>query len=61
MPIVASSARVALAGVRLSDTVSAAAAGLSRRLPVRAAKVVTAVSAVNVLLALIASREVHKR
>lgn len=47
--------------IHASDAASAAASGLSRQLPARAAKVAMAVSAVNVLLALIASREVRKR
>jgi hypothetical protein len=47
--------------IHASDTVSAAMAGRSRQLPARAAKVATAVSALNVVLALIASREVRKR
>jgi hypothetical protein len=47
--------------IHASDTVSAAMAGRSCQLPARAAKVATAVSAANVVLALIASREVRKR
>ena len=43
-----------------SDTVSAAMAGLNRQLPARAAKLATAVSAANVLLALLASRELRR-
>jgi hypothetical protein len=46
--------------IHASDTVSAAMAGMNRQLPARAAKLATAVSAVNVVLALIASREVRK-
>jgi hypothetical protein len=45
--------RVALL-VHASDTASAAAAGLSRKLPARAAVVATGISALNVLLAAIA-------
>jgi hypothetical protein len=47
--------------IHASDTASAAMAGLSRQLPAKAAKLATAVSAANVVLALIASREVRKR
>jgi hypothetical protein len=47
--------------IHASDTASAAMAGLSRQLPPKAAKLATAVSAVNVALALIASKEVRKR
>jgi hypothetical protein len=47
--------------IHASDTVSAVLAGLDRQLPPRAARVATAVSALNVVLALIASREVWKR
>jgi hypothetical protein len=47
--------------VHASDTLSAALAGLDRQLPPRAARIATAVSAANVVLALIASREVWKR
>ena len=46
--------------IHASDTVSAAMAGWNRQLPARAAKLATAVSAANVVLALIASREVRK-
>jgi hypothetical protein len=47
--------------IHASDTASAALAGLRRELPAKAAKLATAVSAANVVLALIASREVRKR
>jgi hypothetical protein len=47
--------------IHASDTASAALAGLSRQLPAKAARLATAVSAANVVLALIASREVRKR
>jgi hypothetical protein len=47
--------------IHASDTASAALAGMNRDLPPRAAKVATAVSAANVVLALIASREVRRR
>jgi hypothetical protein len=43
--------------VHASDTVSAALAGLSRRMPVRSAALATGISAVNTALALVASRE----
>ena len=46
--------------VHASDTASAVMAGWNRQLPARAAKLATAVSAANVLLAVIASREVRK-
>ena len=46
--------------IHAADTVSAAMAGWNRQLPARAAKLATAVSAANVVLALIASREVTK-
>jgi hypothetical protein len=47
--------------IHASDTASAAMAAISRLLPAKAAKLATAVSAANVVLALIASREVRKR
>jgi hypothetical protein len=47
--------------IHASDTASAALAGLRRELPAKAAKLATAVSAANVVLALIASREVRRR
>jgi hypothetical protein len=40
--------------VHASDTASAAAAGLSRKLPARSAALATGISAVNVVLALVA-------
>ena len=43
--------------VHASDTVSAALAGLSRRMPARAAVLATAISAANTVLAVTASRE----
>jgi hypothetical protein len=43
--------------VHASDTASAAAAGLSKRMPPRAAALATGISAVNVVLALLANRE----
>jgi hypothetical protein len=46
--------------IHASDTASAAVAGWNRQLPARAAKVATAVSAANVVLALLASREVRR-
>lgn len=49
-------ARVAIV-VHASDTASAAAAGLSRRMPPRAAVLATGISAFNVVLAAIAHRE----
>lgn len=45
--------------IHASDTASAAIAGWNRQLPARAAKVATAVSAANLVLALLASREVR--
>ena len=44
-----------------SDTISAAKAGLTRTLAPRAAVTATAISAVNVALALIASRDAWRR
>ena len=44
-----------------SDTISAARAGLTRTLAPRAAVTATAISAVNVALALIASRDAWRR
>ena len=44
-----------------SDTISAAKAGFTKTLPPRAAVTATAISAVNVALALIASREAWRR
>jgi hypothetical protein len=52
--------RVALV-VHVSDTVSAAAAGLSKQLPARSAVFATAVSALNVALAAIARAESPRR
>ena len=46
--------------IHVSDTASAAMAGMNGQLPASAAKLATAVSAANVLLALIASRDVRK-
>jgi hypothetical protein len=46
--------------VHATDTVSAAMAGLNGQLPPRAAKLATGVSAANVMLAVLASREVRK-
>ena len=47
--------------VHASDTVSAVAAGRSRALAPRSAVTATAISAVNVALALLASREAWRR
>jgi hypothetical protein len=44
-----------------SDTISAARAGFTKTLPPRAAVTATAISAVNVALALIASRDAWRR
>ncbi len=52
--------RVALI-VHVSDTLSAAAAGLSGQLPRRPALLASGVSATNVVLAAIASKDVRKR
>lgn len=52
--------RVALI-VHVSDTVSAAAAGLSKQLPPRPALLATGISATNVVLAAIASADTRKR
>jgi hypothetical protein len=46
----------AAVAVHLSDTVSAFAAGASGALPRRAARMTTAISAINVVLALLANR-----
>ena len=43
--------------IHVSDTISAASAGLSRQLPVRSAVFATGISAVNVVLAAIAGSE----
>jgi len=51
--------RVALI-VHASDTISAAASGLSRQLPTRPALLATGVSAANVVLAAIASADARK-
>jgi hypothetical protein len=51
--------RVALV-VHVSDTISAARAGLTRQLPPRPAVLATGISAANVLLAAIASGAVRK-
>jgi hypothetical protein len=47
--------------VHASDTASAAAAGLSKQLPPRPAALATAVSALNVVLAVIARAELSRR
>lgn len=47
--------------IHASDTVSAAAAGLSRRLPARSALFATGISAVNVALAALARPDAAKR
>jgi len=52
--------RVALL-VHVSDTISAAASGISKQMPPRAAALATGVSAANVVLAAIASKDVRKR
>ena len=52
--------RVALL-VHVSDTISAAAAGLSKQLPPRPAVLATGISALNVVLAAIASADARKR
>lgn len=52
--------RVALI-VHVSDTISAAAAGLSKQLPTRPALLATGISATNVVLAAIASADARKR
>jgi len=52
--------RVALL-VHVSDTISAAAAGLSKQLPPRPAVLATGISAMNVVLAAIASADARKR
>ncbi|HEU4865416.1 MAG TPA: hypothetical protein VFT76_04120, partial [Actinomycetota bacterium] len=46
--------------IHATDTVSAAMAGLNGQLPPKAARLATGVSAANVVLALLASREVRK-
>jgi hypothetical protein len=46
--------------IHATDTVSAAMAGLNGQLPPKAAKLATGVSAANVMLAVLASREVRK-
>jgi hypothetical protein len=46
--------------IHISDTLSAAAAGVSKQLPPRAAALATGVSAANVVLAAIASKDVRK-
>lgn len=46
--------------IHASDTVSAAMAGMNGQLPARSAKLATGVSAANVVLALLASREVRR-
>ena len=51
--------RVALI-VHVSDTISAAAAGLSKQLPPRPALLATGVSAANVVLAAIASKDARR-
>ena len=51
--------RVALI-VHVSDTLSAAAAGISKQLPPRAAALATGVSAANVVLAAIASADARR-
>ena len=52
--------RVALL-VHVSDTISAAASGISKQMPPRAAALATGVSAANVVLAAIASADARKR
>ncbi|HUP33744.1 MAG TPA: hypothetical protein VM184_11965 [Gaiellaceae bacterium] len=52
--------RVALI-VHVSDTISAAAAGLSKQLPARSAVLATGISALNVVLAAIASTDARNR
>jgi hypothetical protein len=52
--------RVALI-VHVSDTISAAAAGLSKQLPARPAVLATGISAANVVLAAIAGADARKR
>ena len=52
--------RVALI-VHVSDTISAAAAGLSKQLPPRPAMLATGISAANVVLAAVASADARKR
>lgn len=47
--------------IHVSDTVSAAKAGLTKAVSPRAAATATAISAVNVALALIASRDARRR
>ena len=47
--------------VHVSDTISAAASGLSKQLPTRPALLATGVSAANVVLAAIASADARKR
>ena len=47
--------------IHASDTISAAMAGLNRQLPPRAAKLATAVSAANLVLALVASKEMREQ
>jgi hypothetical protein len=51
--------RVALI-VHVSDTISAAAAGLSKQLPTRPAVLATGISALNVALAAIAGADARK-
>lgn len=46
--------------IHASDTASAAMAGLNGQLPPKAARVATGVSAANVLLAVLASRELRR-
>jgi hypothetical protein len=52
--------RVALI-VHVSDTISAASAGLSKQLPARSAVLATGISALNVVLAAIASADARNR
>jgi hypothetical protein len=52
--------RVALI-VHVSDTVSAAASGIAKQMPPRAAALATGVSAANVVLAAIASADARRR
>ncbi len=47
--------------VHASDTMSAAAAGLTRQLPPRAAVTTTAISSLNLLLSLLARRDAGRR
>ena len=46
--------------LRLADTISAAASGLSKQMPPRPAMLATGISAANVVLAAIASKDVRR-